>query len=135
MIRDCSFRLANCSTGIPACEYLPCCRSGRWPARRIDDEAQSCRPHHEESNREPRGDVVGYDHPGDGNKREREQPPPLRLSCVNRDKKQIDGRDGKGEGERLVTVLCTERIELRVRRIDEYTDAASDATNDKRAPR
>ena len=68
---------------VLGCEYLACCCSGRWPTRRIDDEAQSCRPHHEESDREPRGDVVGYDHPRDGNKREREQPPPLRLSCVN----------------------------------------------------
>ncbi len=66
-----------------------------------------------------------YDHRCDGNKREPEQPPSLRLSCVNRDKQQIDGCDGKGEGERLVTVLCTQRIELRVRGVDEYTDAAS----------
>ena len=67
---------------------------------------------------------MGYDHACDGNKREREQAPPLRLSCVNCDKQQIYDCDGKGEGERLVTVLCAERIELRVRRIDECTDAA-----------
>ena len=41
-------------------------------------------------------------------------------------KSKIDSRDREGEGEGLVTILCAERIELRVRRIDEYADAASD---------
>ena len=70
--------------------------------------------------------MVGYDHPGNGNEREREQLPALWRAFVNRDEEQIDSRDSKGEGEGLVTILCAKRIELRVRRIDEYADAASD---------
>src|SRR5215472_5418078 len=56
-------------------------------------KAQSCPPHHEEANREPRSHMVGYDHPCDGNKREREQLPLLRLRYVNCDQQQIDDRD------------------------------------------